>query len=279
MTNVAQVEVVAAREVAEKSRVASAANGLRYGAFGELRIGAEDLLHILEAVPGGIVQAIGSRVYCFVPLTLAEEADSGGNEKANRIQVATGYTASLADQATCHRDVEVNGTEYTFISSRLMQDRFALAFELFINVAHQLVDAAGVPGSFADLALAQQVADVRGETSLDAFEYRRQASGSQHDLPLQMPGRRGRSMEDSSAMPVPRLTPEEAKQSFLESACADALAIYMLSLSMDFDYADLREREYPLLAAPALADRLRLLARLFPAGPGYEFSIRYRRRS
>jgi hypothetical protein len=52
----------------------------------------------------------------------------------------------------------------------------------------------------------------------------------------------------------------------------------MLSLAMDLDYADLREREYPLLAAPALADRLRLTAQLFPPAPGYEFSIRYRRR-
>ena len=52
----------------------------------------------------------------------------------------------------------------------------------------------------------------------------------------------------------------------------------MLSLAMDLDYADLREREYPLLAAPALADRLRLAAELFPPPLGYEFQIRYRRR-
>ena len=39
----------------------------------------------------------------------------------------------------------------------------------------------------------------------------------------------------------------------------------MLSLAVDFDYHDLREREYPLLAAPALAERLRHVSALFPA--------------
>ncbi len=52
----------------------------------------------------------------------------------------------------------------------------------------------------------------------------------------------------------------------------------MLSLGVDFDYHDLREREYPLLAAPALAERLRHVAALFPANPGYEFQINYRRK-
>jgi len=32
------------------------------------------------------------------------------------------------------------------------------------------------------------------------------------------------------------------KSSYFESTFADALAVYMLSLTIDFDYADLRER-------------------------------------
>ena len=51
--------------------------------------------------------------------------------------------------------------------------------------------------------------------------------------------------------------------SYFESAFSDSLAIYMLSLAVDFDYHDLREREYPLLAAPALAERLRPWRRCF----------------
>ena len=71
---------------------------------------------------------------------------------------------------------------------------------------------------------------------------------------------------------------EKAKSSYLEAAFADAIAIYQLSLALDFDYAELREREYPLLAPQALAERLRLVARIFPPNKGYEFAIRYRRR-
>jgi hypothetical protein len=52
----------------------------------------------------------------------------------------------------------------------------------------------------------------------------------------------------------------------------------MLSLAVDFDYHDLREREYPLLAAPALAERLRHVASLFPPNSGYEFQVLYRRK-
>ena len=63
---------------------------------------------------------------------------------------------------------------------------------------------------------------------------------------------------------------EKAKSSYFESAFSDAIAIYMLAITIDFDYTELREREYPLLAAPALAERLRHVAGLFPANPGYE---------
>ena len=56
------------------------------------------------------------------------------------------------------------------------------------------------------------------------------------------------------------------------------IMLAMLSLAVDFDYHDLREREYPLLAAPALAERLRHVAGLFPANAGYEFQILYRRK-
>ena len=44
-------------------------------------------------------------------------------------------------------------------------------------------------------------------------------------------------------------------------------------------FADLREREYPLIAAPALADRLRAVHQLFPSNAGYKFEILYRRRA
>jgi hypothetical protein len=85
-------------------------------------------------------------------------------------------------------------------------------------------------------------------------------------------------MAGSQQAPGRNRPDEKARTEFLEAAFADALAIYMLSLAVDFDYAELREREYPLLAPAALADRLRLMAQLFPPNAGYEFAIRYRRR-
>jgi hypothetical protein len=98
---------------------------------------------------------------------------------------------------------------------------------------------------------------VRGETSQDAWETRRRAQDS----------RNGQRSVD-----------ERSRNIYIESAFSDALAIYMLSMAVDFDYHDLREREYPLLAAPALAERLRNVAAIFPANSGYEFQILYRRK-
>jgi hypothetical protein len=150
-------------------------------------------------------------------------------------------------------------TEAVFLSTRLVEDRFGLAFEFFINVAHNFVETAGVPESFSALAWSQAEAQVRGETSQDAWEARRRAQDIQPD--------QGRKAID-----------ERARTAYFDSAFSDALAIYMLSLAVDFDYHDLRERDYPLLAAPALAERLRHVAALFPANPGYEFQILYRRK-
>ena len=65
--------------------------------------------------------------------------------------IAPQYTTELSDRAICHRNVHFAGADYIFISTRLMQDKFALAFELFINIGHHFVDAAGVPASFGEL--------------------------------------------------------------------------------------------------------------------------------
>jgi hypothetical protein len=90
-------------------------------------------------------------------------------------------------------------------------------------------------------------------------------------------GRGGRGERMTAyELPAPKID-EKAKTTHIHAAFADALAIYMLSLTLDFDYADLREREYPLLAPPALADRLRAVAALFPPNAGYQFQVLYRR--
>ncbi len=113
------------------------------------------------------------------------------------------------------------------------------------------------PKAFSSLVWSQAEAQVRGETSQDAWETRRRAQ----DV------RAGQKSID-----------ERSRSAYYESAFSDALAIYMLSLAVDFDYHDLREREYPLLAANALAERLRHVATLFPPNQGYDFQILYRRK-
>jgi hypothetical protein len=94
---------------------------------------------------------------------------------------------------------------------------------------------------------------VRGETSLDAYELRKVATTSGPEA-------------------------EKAKHEYLLAVFADSIAVYMLSLFLDVDYQDLRERDYPLLAPDALAERLRKVNELFPPNPGFEFAVYHRRR-
>ena len=253
--------LVNATQVATEVALRIAPNGVRYAAYGDNSLAGSDLEHLVQAVPTIIAKALGRKTYYFVPLAMSEgRADASGHRAASESTlVASGYTAELADQAICHRNVTLPDTEGVFISTRLLGDRFALAFEFFINVGHAFVDAVGVPATFTGLVWNQAVADVRGETSQDASESRTQALAARLD---------GKPLID-----------EKAKSNYLESAFSDAVAIYQLSLSVDFDYAELREREYPLLAPQPLAERLRLIAKLFPPNPNYEFAIRYRRRT
>ena len=248
MAGAAQIELWQAEKVAAQVTVQQASNGIRYGAWGETRISDPDLERLVGAVPATLSPALDHRAYYFVPLAIGENEET---------MIAPGYTIELGDRAICHRNATFGATEAVFLSTRLVEDRFGLAFEFFINVAHNFVEAAGVPDSFSSLAWSQAEAQVRGETSQDAWETRRRA---------QEP-RLGQKGID-----------ERSRTTYYESAFSDALAVYILSLAVDFDYHDLREREYPLLAAPALAERLRHVSALFPPNAGYDFQILYRRK-
>ena len=248
MTSAAQFELWHAEKVATQVEIRTGPNGIHYASWGETRLGEADLDQLANAVPATLAAALEQRAYYFVPLTLGDSEET---------MVAPGYTVDLGDRAVCHRNATFGGTEAVFLSTRLVEDRFGLAFEFFINVAHNFVEATGVPESFSALIWKQAEAQVRGETSQDAWETRRRAQE----------GRPGKTGVD-----------ERARTSYFESAFSDTLAIYMLSLAVDFDYHDLRERDYPLLAAGALAERLRHIATLFPANPGYEFQVLYRRK-
>jgi hypothetical protein len=240
----AQAEMRTAQEIIRQVRVNQSPNGICYTTVGEVTLPSSDLEHMVEAIPRPIAAALDRKAYYFVPLAIGE---------GDSTFVAEHFDPALSDRALCHRNIDSGDAQCVFISTRLLEDRFSIAFEFFINVGHAFVDRAGVSLEFGDLVWDQATNNVRGETSFDAFEFRKQALST------------GR-------------VDEKAKSDYLAAAFSDSIAIYLLSLYMDIDYYDLREREYPLLAPAAVADRLKKVAQLFPPNPGYEFHILYKRR-
>jgi hypothetical protein len=232
-------------EVVRKNPVSQAPNGICYARAGEVTISESDLERMVAAVPRAAAAALDRKAYYFVPLTVSQ-----GEETV----IADRYDVELSDNAVCHRNLNLGDAQCVFISTRLMDDKFSVAFEFYINVGHALVEHIGVSKEFTDLVWKQVEAEVRGETSLDAWDARKAATGTGPDT-------------------------ERYKNEYFASAFSDAISIYLLSLYLDVDYYDLRERDYPLLAPTPMAERLRKVAELFPPNAGFEFAIYYRRRS
>jgi len=232
-------------EVVRKTPVSQAPNGICYAISGEVTIPSADLERMVSAVPDAAAAALKRKAYYFVPLTVNQGDDT---------VIAERYDVTLSDSAVCHRNLELGDSQCVFISTRLMDDKFSVAFEFYINVGHAVVERAGVSQAFAELAWKQVEAGVRGETSLDAWEARKLAT-------------------------TPGPEAEKYKNEYFAASFSDAISIYLLSLYIDVDYHDLRERDYPLLAPSPLAERLRKVAELFPPNPGFEFAIYYKRRT
>lgn len=244
MSQAAPAITRAPAEVVRRTPVSQAANGICYAAAGELLISESDLEKMVAAVPNVAASALSRKAYYFVPLTVNQ-----GDETV----IADRYDVALSDNAVCHRNLNLGDSQCVFISTRLMDDKFSVAFEFYINVGHAVVESAGVSQAFADLVWKQVEAGVKGETSLDAWESRKLATSHAGDA-------------------------EKFKNEYFAATFADAISIYLLSLFIDVDYYDLRERDYPLLAPSPLAERLRKIAELFPPGPGFEFAVYYKRR-
>src|SRR4051812_14794206 len=145
-----------AAQVARETAVRRAPNGVAYAAFGDNSLTDTELERIVQAVPTAVAAALSRKAYYFVPLAL-----SAGRTGDDSTLIAPAYTTELGDQAICHRNVTLEDAECVFISTRLLGDRFALAFEFFINVGHAFVDIAGVPESFQQLAWSHALSDVR----------------------------------------------------------------------------------------------------------------------
>jgi len=236
-----------AQEVIRDARVTQAPNGICYTTSGDVMLPSDDLERIIGAVPRAIAAAPDRKAFYFVPIAIGD---------GDKTLVAERFDGAPPEGAICHRNIDSGNAQCVFISTRLLEDRFSIAFEFYINVGHAFVDKVGMSPEFAELVWSQAAANVRGETSLDAHEYRWQAHAS-------ISGR----------------VDEKAKSDYLSAAFSDAIAIYLLSLCLDVDYYELRERDYPLLAPSALGERLKKVAELFPPNPGYQFNIFYKRRS
>ena len=245
MSTTSQVITRTPAEVVRLAPVTQAPNGICYSVMGEVNTGTADLERMVNAVPRTIAAGLNRKAYYFVPLTL----NVGGDET----MIADRYDVQLSDSAVCHRNQTLGDSQCVFISTRLMEDNFAIAFEFFINVGHNFVDHVGVSQEFADLVWKQVESRMKGETSLDAYELRKVATTNGPEA-------------------------EKGRHEYLLAVFADAIAVYLLSLYLDFDYQDLRERDYPLIAPEALGERLRKINELFPPNPGYEFAIYHRRR-
>src|SRR6266446_6175307 len=244
MSHAAQALTRTPAEIVRRSPVSQAPNGICYAISGEITISEADLERMVAAVPRTAASALERKAYYFVPLTVSQGEDT---------VIADRYDVSLSDNAVCHRNLNLGDSQCVFISTRLMDDKFSVAFEFYINVGHALVERVGVSSDFSELAWKQVGAGIRGETSLDAWEARKLATGDGPDA-------------------------ERYRNEYFEATFSDTISIYLLSLYLDVDYYDLRERDYPLLAPAALAERLRKVNELFPPNPGYEFAIYHRRK-
>ncbi|HKR97099.1 MAG TPA: hypothetical protein VJW55_17105 [Candidatus Angelobacter sp.] len=247
MSQAVNAQLRSVHDIIREARVSQASNGICYTTAGEIMLPSDDLERIVGAVPRTIAAALDRKAFYFVPLAIGD---------GDKTLVAERFDGPPMEGALCHRNIDSGNAQCVFISTRLLEERFAIAFEFYINVGHAFVDKAGISPEFAELAWAQAVKNVRGETSFDAHEFRKQ-------------------VQSLSAGRVD----EKIKSDYLAATFSDSIAIYLLSLCLDVDYYELREREYPLLAPSALAERLKKIAELFPPNPGFQFDIRYRRKS
>src|SRR4051794_15200737 len=186
-------------EVVRHTPVSQAPNGICYAISGETTVSENEIARMVSAVPDAAAAALERKAYYFVPLTVNQ-----GDETV----IADRYDVALSDNAVCHRNLNLGDSQCVFISTRLMDDKFSVAFEFYINVGHAVVEKAGVSQAFADLVWKQVEANVKGETSLDAWESRKLATTSGPNT-------------------------EKHKNEYFAAAFSDSISIYLLSLFLD----------------------------------------------
>ena len=145
-----------AQEIIRASQVTQAPNGICYGTAGEVTLPSNELERMIASVPRAVAAALQRNAFYFVPLAIADE---------DKTLVAERFDGAPPEGAICHRNIDSGNAQCVFISTRLLEDRFSIAFEFYINVGHAFVDKAGMSPEFAELVWSQAAASVRGETS------------------------------------------------------------------------------------------------------------------
>ncbi|MGH9565789.1 MAG: hypothetical protein ACRD4F_17890, partial [Candidatus Angelobacter sp.] len=140
-----------AQEVMREARVKQAPNGICYTTAGEVTLPSEDLERMVNAIPRPIAAALDRKAFYFVPLTISE---------GDKTLVAEKFDPALTDSAICHRNIDAGDAQCVFISTRLLDDRFSIAFEFYINVGHAFVERAGISPAFAELLWQQASGNV-----------------------------------------------------------------------------------------------------------------------
>src|SRR5207253_5337243 len=98
---------------------------------GQITLAESDLERMITAVPEAAAAALSRKAYYFVPLTVNQGDDT---------VIADRYDVTLSDNAVCHRNLDLGDSQCVFISTRLMDDKFSVAFEFYINVGHAVVE-------------------------------------------------------------------------------------------------------------------------------------------
>src|SRR5271163_4156227 len=130
MSQSASAVVRSPAEIVQNSPVSQAPNGICYARSGEITIADNDLERMIAAVPVPVAASLSRKAYYFVPLTVSQ-----GDETV----IADRYDVGLSDNAVCHRNLNLGDAQCVFISTRLMDDKFSVAFEFYINVGHAQV--------------------------------------------------------------------------------------------------------------------------------------------
>src|SRR3954452_9118636 len=127
-------------EVVRQTPVSQAPNGICYARAGEVTVPEADLERMVAAVPDSAAAALKRKAYYFVPLTVNQ-----GDETV----IADRYDVTLSDNVVYHRNLDVGDSQCVFISTRLMDAKFSVPFESYINVAHAVVERDGASPQFS----------------------------------------------------------------------------------------------------------------------------------